>query len=135
MLMTPISSTPFSSMRINARKRRRYGPASIHACMLALVTAVHNTIMSELRLPSYFPRSHKSCSRPSDTFFECLYTKSQKKDASDKEAGERGLLACKKEMEAYKYCMERYGNSAKIDGKKYRVQAEYRAKEDSSAAK
>lgn len=91
--------------------------------------------MSELRLPSYFPRSHKSCKSPSDAFFECLYTKSHKNDSSDKEAGQRGLLACKKELNAYKYCMERYGNSAKIDNKKYRVQAEYRAKENTTAVK
>ena len=83
---------------------------------------------SELKLPPYFPRKPKECARPGDAFFKCFTEKSTKSNPDDAEAGIRGLHACAKEMEKYKYCMENTSSvKKKLDKIKYRVQEEYRS--------
>lgn len=85
--------------------------------------------MSEqLKLPPYFPRKPKECVRPADAFFGCFTEKSAKVDPDDAEAGVRGLQACAKELEKYKYCMENNKSvKSKLEKAKYRVQEEYRS--------
>ena len=79
-------------------------------------------------LPSYFPRKPKECVRPGDAFFNCFNEKAVKADPDDSEAGIRGLQACTKELEKYKYCMDNSSAEKKrLDKAKYRVQEEYRA--------
>ena len=51
-----------------------------------------------------------------------------KSDPDDAEAGVRGLQACSKELEKYKYCMDNSKTvKAKLEKARYRVQEEYRS--------
>jgi hypothetical protein len=84
----------------------------------------------QLRLPEYFPRKPKECLRPADSFFKCFNEKSQKSEPNDSESGARGLSACAKELEKYKYCMDNTKSVQVMLAKaQYRVQEEYRTKD------
>jgi hypothetical protein len=84
--------------------------------------------MEEPKLPPYFPRRPKECARPADAFFACFTEKAVKSDPDDAEAGVRGLQACSKELEKYKYCMDNSKTvKAKLEKARYRVQEEYRS--------
>jgi hypothetical protein len=74
----------------------------------------------EERLPDYFPRTVKSCVKLSDTFFGCLFEKSNKASPEDIEAGVRGIRECLNQKKAYESCMLRYDPKCK-DPKRHRV--------------
>ena len=58
-------------------------------------------------LPGYFPATTRSCNQVSQEFFDCFSSKAVKSSDADVEAGEIGLQACKKELLAYKQCMDK----------------------------
>lgn len=72
------------------------------------------------KLPDFFPRSVKQCSKPSELFFECLSLKQVKTSDMDTEAGAVGLAACLKEKKNYETCMIRYDPKLK-DPRRHRV--------------
>jgi len=85
--------------------------------------------MSELVLPSYFPRKPKECVGPADAFFKCFGDKCKKESAEDATSGKRGLEQCELELNRYKVCMEGSKSvQAKLAKAQYRVQEEYRVK-------
>ncbi len=82
--------------------------------------------MSELKLPSYFPRAPKECTKPAEAFFECFTKNSVKKDENDMEAGKIGLAACTSQLAYYDQCMQKGNILKKVESKTFRVQEEYR---------
>jgi hypothetical protein len=74
---------------------------------------------AEIILPDYYPGVFKSCQDVSDQLFQCINLNSVKKDDNDVSAGVEGVLVCKKELQAYKSCMEKH--LPKIESKRFRV--------------
>lgn len=82
-------------------------------------------VATEERMPDFFPRSVKQCTKVSDAFFTCFTEKSAKKSDDDTECGQIGLKGCLSQKKTYEQCMQRYDTRAK-DPKRHRVQEEYR---------
>lgn len=74
------------------------------------------------RVPDFFPATSKNCVSVADPFFSCFTEKSVKNSPTDTEAGQRGLSACAKELNAYTVCMEKELSSTNKGEKlKFRV--------------
>lgn len=65
----------------------------------------------EDRLPDYFPKIVKECKVEADAFFKCFSDNSKKNDASDKNAGVRGLTECRDLKWNYENCMSKVDSS------------------------
>lgn len=59
-------------------------------------------------LPSYFPLSHKKCTKETEEFFACYSANGEMQHPQDADAGYRGLTICRDKMNAYTKCMSRY---------------------------
>ncbi len=80
--------------------------------------------MSDLRMPSVFPRAPSVCKAVSEPFFQCIDENSTKTSPEDKDAALRGLAACQKQLQAYEACVKKYEITKPLP--KLRVQEEYR---------